>query len=145
MQVHISPHKHSPNSSWILLTYLTHLTHFFNQDSIGDLLLALERESRCHVAAALQRMLLLFRAAHCCRPAVQWYVSGLRRCRKLFHKVLALVPFTCHFHSCYLYIKPLKHTFKVSKLYFQLIGCGMWFGNRSEREICSLEITFLTG
>ncbi|KAF4082340.1 hypothetical protein AMELA_G00150710 [Ameiurus melas] len=57
------------------------------QDSIGDVLLVLERESRCHVAAVLQRVLLLFRAAHCSRPAVQWYVSGLRRCRKLFCKV----------------------------------------------------------
>ncbi|XP_060764829.1 ciliogenesis and planar polarity effector 1 isoform X4 [Neoarius graeffei] len=57
------------------------------QDSIGDILLALERESRCHVAAVLQQVLLLFRAAHCSRPAVQWYISGLRRCRKLFRKV----------------------------------------------------------
>ncbi|KAB5543313.1 hypothetical protein PHYPO_G00077610 [Pangasianodon hypophthalmus] len=57
------------------------------QDSVVDILLALERESRCRVAAVLQRVLLLFRAAHCSRPAVQWYISGLRRCRKLFRKI----------------------------------------------------------
>ncbi|KAK3549848.1 hypothetical protein QTP86_015286, partial [Hemibagrus guttatus] len=57
------------------------------QDSNGDIFLALEKESRCHVAAVLQRVLLLFRAAHCSRPAVQWYINGLRRCRKLFRKV----------------------------------------------------------
>ncbi|XP_058267346.1 ciliogenesis and planar polarity effector 1 isoform X3 [Hemibagrus wyckioides] len=57
------------------------------QDSIGDIFMALEKESRCHVAAVLQRVLLLFRAAHCSRPAVQWYIDGLRRCRKLFRKV----------------------------------------------------------
>ncbi|KAF5893905.1 ciliogenesis and planar polarity effector 1, partial [Clarias magur] len=57
------------------------------QDSISDILLALERESRCQVAAVVQRVLLLFRAAHCSRPAVQWYISSLRRCRRLFRKV----------------------------------------------------------
>ncbi|XP_053501766.1 ciliogenesis and planar polarity effector 1 isoform X4 [Ictalurus furcatus] len=58
------------------------------QDSTGAVLSVSERESRCHVAAVLQRVLLLFRAARCSRPAVQWYVSGLRRCRKLFRKLL---------------------------------------------------------
>ncbi|XP_026995153.2 ciliogenesis and planar polarity effector 1 isoform X2 [Tachysurus fulvidraco] len=57
------------------------------QDSIGDVFLASEKESRYLVAAVLQRGLLLFRAAHCSRPTVQWYISGLRRCRKLFRKV----------------------------------------------------------
>ncbi|KAF7700988.1 ciliogenesis and planar polarity effector 1 isoform X2 [Silurus meridionalis] len=57
------------------------------QDTIGDILLALERESRCSVAAVLQRILLLFRASHCTHPAVQWYISSLNRCRKLFRKV----------------------------------------------------------
>ncbi|XP_072514569.1 ciliogenesis and planar polarity effector 1 isoform X3 [Salminus brasiliensis] len=57
------------------------------QDSVGDGVLALERELRCHVAGVLQRVLLLFRAARCSRPAAQWYISSLRRCRQIFRKV----------------------------------------------------------
>ncbi|XP_062869669.1 ciliogenesis and planar polarity effector 1 isoform X2 [Trichomycterus rosablanca] len=57
------------------------------QDSVGDMVLALEREARSHVAAAFQRLLLLFRAARCSRPAAQWYINGLSRCRRLFSKV----------------------------------------------------------
>ncbi|XP_036450987.1 ciliogenesis and planar polarity effector 1 [Colossoma macropomum] len=57
------------------------------QDSVEGGVLALERELRCHVAGVLQRVLLLFRAAHCSRPAAQWYISSLRRCRQIFRKV----------------------------------------------------------
>ncbi|KAI4892113.1 hypothetical protein NFI96_017897, partial [Prochilodus magdalenae] len=57
------------------------------QDSVESGMLALERELRCHVAGVLQRVLLLFRAAHCSRPAAQWYITSLRRCRQLFRKV----------------------------------------------------------
>ncbi|XP_017567420.2 ciliogenesis and planar polarity effector 1 isoform X1 [Pygocentrus nattereri] len=57
------------------------------QDSVEGGVLALERELRCHVAGVLQRVLLLFRAAHCSRPAAQWYISSLRRCRQIFCKV----------------------------------------------------------
>ncbi|XP_049324352.1 ciliogenesis and planar polarity effector 1 isoform X3 [Astyanax mexicanus] len=57
------------------------------QDSFGNGMLVLERELRCHVAGVLQRVLLLFRAAHCSRPAAQWYISSLRRCRQIYRKV----------------------------------------------------------
>lgn len=58
-----------------------------HKDSVGDVVLVLERESRSHVAAALQRLLLLFRAARCSRSAAQWYIKGLSRCRRIFSKV----------------------------------------------------------
>ncbi|KAL7848306.1 hypothetical protein AOLI_G00230240 [Acnodon oligacanthus] len=57
------------------------------QDLVEGGVLALERELRCRVAGVLQRVLLLFRAAHCSRPAAQWYISSLRRCRQIFCKV----------------------------------------------------------
>ncbi|XP_035391703.1 ciliogenesis and planar polarity effector 1 [Electrophorus electricus] len=57
------------------------------QDSAGGGLLAVEREARCRVATALQRLLLLLRASRCSHPAACWYVDALRRCRLLFRKV----------------------------------------------------------
>ncbi|XP_066507194.1 ciliogenesis and planar polarity effector 1 isoform X2 [Hoplias malabaricus] len=57
------------------------------QDSVEFGLLAVERELRCHIAGVLQRVLLLFRAAHCSRPAAQWYINSLCHCRQIFRKV----------------------------------------------------------
>ncbi|KTG33400.1 hypothetical protein cypCar_00033483, partial [Cyprinus carpio] len=56
------------------------------QDSVRDAALVLERESRCQVSGLVQKVLMLFRAAHSSRPAAQWYISNLHRCRHLLHK-----------------------------------------------------------
>ncbi|XP_038152752.1 ciliogenesis and planar polarity effector 1 isoform X1 [Cyprinodon tularosa] len=42
---------------------------------------------RHKVSGVLQRLLLLLRSAHCCRPAAQWYISRLRRARHILHKI----------------------------------------------------------
>ncbi|XP_026119483.1 ciliogenesis and planar polarity effector 1 isoform X4 [Carassius auratus] len=57
------------------------------QDSVRDAALVLERESRCQVSGLVQKVLMLFRAAHSSRPAAQWYISSLQRCRHLQHKI----------------------------------------------------------
>uniref|UniRef100_A0A9J7YV52 Ciliogenesis and planar polarity effector 1-like n=1 Tax=Cyprinus carpio carpio TaxID=630221 RepID=A0A9J7YV52_CYPCA len=57
------------------------------QDSVRDAALVLERESRCQVSGLVQKVLMLFRAAHSSRPAAQWYISNLHRCRHLLHKI----------------------------------------------------------
>ncbi|KAL1267181.1 hypothetical protein QQF64_002856, partial [Cirrhinus molitorella] len=57
------------------------------QDSVRDAALVLERESRCQVSGLVQKVLMLFRAAHSSRPAAQWYISSLHRCRHLLHKI----------------------------------------------------------
>ncbi|XP_016100575.1 uncharacterized protein C5orf42 homolog [Sinocyclocheilus grahami] len=56
------------------------------QDSVSDAALVLERESRCQVSGLVQKVLMLFRAAHSSRPAAQWYISNLHRCKHLLHK-----------------------------------------------------------
>ncbi|XP_051542049.1 ciliogenesis and planar polarity effector 1 isoform X2 [Myxocyprinus asiaticus] len=57
------------------------------QDSVRDAALVLERETRCQVSGLVQKVLLLFRASHSSRPAAQWYISNLHRCRHLLHKI----------------------------------------------------------
>ncbi|XP_059395372.1 ciliogenesis and planar polarity effector 1 [Carassius carassius] len=57
------------------------------QDSVRDAALVLEREFRCQVSGLVEKVLMLFRAAHSSRPAAQWYISNLQRCRHLQHKI----------------------------------------------------------
>ncbi|XP_051972738.1 ciliogenesis and planar polarity effector 1 [Xyrauchen texanus] len=57
------------------------------QDPVRDAALVLERESRCQVSGLVQKVLLLFRASRSSRPAAQWYISNLHRCRHLLHKI----------------------------------------------------------
>ncbi|XP_036384605.1 ciliogenesis and planar polarity effector 1 [Megalops cyprinoides] len=56
------------------------------EGSTGDVGLVSERLSRQQVSGVLQRVLLLLRAARCSRPAAQWYITSLQRCRQLVHK-----------------------------------------------------------
>ncbi|XP_067255037.1 ciliogenesis and planar polarity effector 1 isoform X2 [Chanodichthys erythropterus] len=57
------------------------------QDSVRDAALVLETESRCQVSGLVQKVLMIFRAAHSSLPAAQWYISNLQRCRHLQHKI----------------------------------------------------------
>ncbi|XP_065120529.1 ciliogenesis and planar polarity effector 1 isoform X4 [Paramisgurnus dabryanus] len=57
------------------------------QDTVRLSCLVLERDSRCQVSVLVQKVLLLFRASHSSRPAAQWYISNLNRCRRLLHKI----------------------------------------------------------
>ncbi|XP_057177009.1 ciliogenesis and planar polarity effector 1 isoform X2 [Triplophysa rosa] len=49
--------------------------------------LDLERDSRCQLSGLIQKVLLLFRAAHSSRPTAQWYIRKLHHCRHLLHKI----------------------------------------------------------
>ncbi|XP_067290218.1 ciliogenesis and planar polarity effector 1 isoform X2 [Pseudorasbora parva] len=57
------------------------------QDSVRDAALVLESDSRCQVSGLVQKVLMIFRAAHSSLPAAQWYISNLHRCRHLLHKI----------------------------------------------------------
>nr|XP_057917617.1 ciliogenesis and planar polarity effector 1 isoform X2 [Doryrhamphus excisus] len=57
------------------------------QDPVGTVGQLAEVTTRHKVSGVLQRMLLLLRAAHCCHPAAQWYISHLRRARHLLFKI----------------------------------------------------------
>uniref|UniRef100_A0A3Q2PYX9 Uncharacterized protein n=1 Tax=Fundulus heteroclitus TaxID=8078 RepID=A0A3Q2PYX9_FUNHE len=62
------------------------------QDPMGETEQFAEVICRHKVSGVLQRLLLLLRSAHCCRPAAQWYVGRLRRARHILHKCRNLIP-----------------------------------------------------
>ncbi|XP_051498619.1 ciliogenesis and planar polarity effector 1 [Apus apus] len=58
-----------------------------SEEDCNDVLLKIERESRQKVSGVLQRIILLFRAAHCSCPAAQWYIAQLKYTRKVMQKI----------------------------------------------------------
>ncbi|KAM4720370.1 ciliogenesis and planar polarity effector 1 isoform 2-T3 [Anableps anableps] len=56
-------------------------------DQMGETGQFAELVCRHKVSGVLQRLLLLLRSAHCCRPAAQWYLSHLRRARHILYKI----------------------------------------------------------
>ncbi|XP_015275639.1 PREDICTED: uncharacterized protein C5orf42 homolog [Gekko japonicus] len=60
---------------------------FPSEEEYTDLPLKIERECRQKVSGVVQRILLLFRAAHCSFPAAQWYIVQLKRARKIMQKI----------------------------------------------------------
>ncbi|XP_030323883.1 ciliogenesis and planar polarity effector 1 [Calypte anna] len=56
-------------------------------EDCNDILLKIERESRQKVSGVLQRIILLFRAAHCSCSAAQWYITQLKWARKVMQKI----------------------------------------------------------
>ncbi|XP_065511536.1 ciliogenesis and planar polarity effector 1 isoform X5 [Caloenas nicobarica] len=58
-----------------------------SEEDCNDILLKMERESRQKVSGVLQRIILLFRAAHCSCPAAQWYTQQLKWARKVMQKI----------------------------------------------------------
>uniref|UniRef100_A0ABM5FU50 Ciliogenesis and planar polarity effector 1 isoform X1 n=1 Tax=Pogona vitticeps TaxID=103695 RepID=A0ABM5FU50_9SAUR len=58
-----------------------------NEEEHTDLSLTMERNCRQKVSRVIQRILLLFRAAHCSLPAAQWYIVQLKRARKIMQKI----------------------------------------------------------
>ncbi|XP_058280081.1 ciliogenesis and planar polarity effector 1 isoform X3 [Hirundo rustica] len=57
-----------------------------DEDS-DDILLKMEKEVRQKVSGVLQRIILLFRAAHCSCSAAQWYITQLKWARKVMQKI----------------------------------------------------------
>ncbi|XP_061464401.1 ciliogenesis and planar polarity effector 1 [Rhineura floridana] len=60
---------------------------FPSEEEHVDLALRMERDCRQKVSGVVQRILLLFRAAHCSFPAAQWYIVQLKRARKIMQKI----------------------------------------------------------
>ncbi|XP_044287142.1 ciliogenesis and planar polarity effector 1 isoform X3 [Varanus komodoensis] len=60
---------------------------FLSEEECFDLPLKMERGCRQKVSGVIQRILLLFRAAHCSFPVAQWYISQLKRARKIMQKI----------------------------------------------------------
>ncbi|KAL8203975.1 UNVERIFIED_CONTAM: hypothetical protein K2H54_065839, partial [Gekko kuhli] len=60
---------------------------FPSEEEYTNLPLKIERECRQKVSGVVQRILLLFRAAHCSFPAAQWYIVQLKRARKIMQKI----------------------------------------------------------
>nr|XP_056704145.1 ciliogenesis and planar polarity effector 1 [Euleptes europaea] len=60
---------------------------FLSEEECTDLPLRIERECRQKVSGVVQRILLLFQAAHCSFPAAQWYIAQLKRARKIMQKI----------------------------------------------------------
>ncbi|KAM9367380.1 ciliogenesis and planar polarity effector 1 [Phaethornis superciliosus] len=58
-----------------------------SEEDCNDVLLKIERESRQKVSGVLQRIILLFRAAHCSCSAAQWYITQLKWARKVMQKI----------------------------------------------------------
>uniref|UniRef100_A0A8C0EQP9 Ciliogenesis and planar polarity effector 1 n=1 Tax=Bubo bubo TaxID=30461 RepID=A0A8C0EQP9_BUBBB len=58
-----------------------------SEEDCNDILLKIERQSRHKVSGVLQRIILLFRAAHCSYPAAQWYIAQLKWARKVMQKI----------------------------------------------------------
>ncbi|XP_071437827.1 ciliogenesis and planar polarity effector 1-like isoform X3 [Pithys albifrons albifrons] len=58
-----------------------------SEEDDSDFLLKMEREIRQKVSGVLQRIILLFRAAHCSCPAAQWYITQLKQARKVMQKI----------------------------------------------------------
>ncbi|KAM6474288.1 ciliogenesis and planar polarity effector 1 [Liasis olivaceus] len=60
---------------------------FVSEEEYADLPLKMERDCRQKVSGIVQRILLLFRAAHCSFAAAQWYIVQLKHARKVMQKI----------------------------------------------------------
>ncbi|KAF2984647.1 hypothetical protein EK904_012568 [Melospiza melodia maxima] len=62
-------------------------TASLSEEDNNDILLKTEKEVRQKVSGVLQRIILLFRAAHCSCSAAQWYITQLKWARKVMQKI----------------------------------------------------------
>ncbi|XP_070599532.1 ciliogenesis and planar polarity effector 1 [Erythrolamprus reginae] len=53
----------------------------------ADVPLRIERDCRQKISGIVQRILLLFRAAHCSFAAAQWYIARLKHARRVMQKI----------------------------------------------------------
>ncbi|XP_061214864.1 ciliogenesis and planar polarity effector 1-like, partial [Neopsephotus bourkii] len=112
-----------------------------SEEDGNDILLKIERESRQKVSGILQRIILLFRAAHCSCPAAQWYITKLQWARKVMQKIRtkgslhSLSPFPetllryCNFHTVF-YRTTTSGDHQFDDTTCKILG---WF-----RELCAL-------
>uniref|UniRef100_A0A8C4RJK4 Ciliosis and planar polarity effector complex subunit 1 n=1 Tax=Erpetoichthys calabaricus TaxID=27687 RepID=A0A8C4RJK4_ERPCA len=82
------------------------------QPALDNMALKAEHMMRQNVSNVLQRVLLLFRAAHCSLPAAQWYIQKLKRCRKVMNKIRlkgSQPPLNCFPESLFKYLNRRKY------------------------------------
>ncbi|XP_067320736.1 ciliogenesis and planar polarity effector 1 isoform X1 [Anolis sagrei] len=60
---------------------------FLSEEECTDLPLRMERSCRQKISGVVQRILVLFQAAHCSFPAAQWYITQLKHVRKIMQKI----------------------------------------------------------
>ncbi|XP_066471324.1 ciliogenesis and planar polarity effector 1 isoform X1 [Tiliqua scincoides] len=114
---------------------------FLSEEEFSDLPLRMERNYRQKLSGIIQRILLLFQAAHCSFPAAQWYIVQLKQTRKIMQKInkkgalpsLSALPENLHSYSkCHtVFFKPVSsgdHGF--DDVSCKAIGCF--------RELCAL-------
>ncbi|XP_026569559.1 ciliogenesis and planar polarity effector 1 [Pseudonaja textilis] len=56
-------------------------------EEYADVPLRVERDCRQKISGIVQRILLLFRAAHCSFAAAQWYIARLKHVRRVMQKI----------------------------------------------------------
>ncbi|XP_058026098.1 ciliogenesis and planar polarity effector 1 isoform X6 [Ahaetulla prasina] len=56
-------------------------------EEYADVPLRIERDCRQRISGIVQRILLLFRAAHCSFAAAQWYIARLKHTRRVMQKI----------------------------------------------------------
>ncbi|XP_062828550.1 ciliogenesis and planar polarity effector 1 isoform X2 [Anolis carolinensis] len=60
---------------------------FLSEEECTDLPLRMERSCRQKISGVVQRILVLFQAAHCSFPSAQWYITQLKHTRKIMQKI----------------------------------------------------------
>uniref|UniRef100_A0A8B9BDT8 Ciliosis and planar polarity effector complex subunit 1 n=1 Tax=Anser brachyrhynchus TaxID=132585 RepID=A0A8B9BDT8_9AVES len=112
-----------------------------SEEDCNDIILKTERESRENVSGVLQRIILLFQAAHCSCPAAQWYISQLKWARKIMQKIRmkeslpSMNPFPetllhyCNFRTVF-YSSASSRDHQLDDISCKILG---WF-----RELCAL-------
>ncbi|XP_034298270.1 ciliogenesis and planar polarity effector 1 isoform X3 [Pantherophis guttatus] len=60
---------------------------FVSEEENADVPLRIERDCRQKISGIVQRILLLFRAAHCSFAAAQWYIARLKHARRVMQKI----------------------------------------------------------
>ncbi|XP_062984212.1 ciliogenesis and planar polarity effector 1 [Elgaria multicarinata webbii] len=114
---------------------------FPSEEECTDLPLRMERDCRQKVSGVIQRILLLFRAAHCSFPAAQWYIVQLKRARKIMQKIhkkgalpslSALPENLLNYSKCHTaFLKPTSSgDHRLEDVSCKIIGCF--------RELCAL-------
>uniref|UniRef100_A0A8C2T5G2 Ciliosis and planar polarity effector complex subunit 1 n=1 Tax=Coturnix japonica TaxID=93934 RepID=A0A8C2T5G2_COTJA len=113
-----------------------------SEEDCNDFILKTERENRQKVSGVLQRIILLFRASSCSCPAAQWYISQLKRGRKVMQKIRmkgslpSLSPFPdtllryCNFRTTFCSESTSSGDHQLDDISCKILG---WF-----RELCAL-------
>ncbi|XP_074851741.1 ciliogenesis and planar polarity effector 1 [Carettochelys insculpta] len=91
-----------------------------SEEDYNDSPIKLERDYRQKVSGVLQRILLLFQAAHCSFPVAQWYIVQLKWARKVMQKIRM----KGNLPSLSSFPETLLHYSKLSTVFFRPASSG---------------------